>query len=678
MDHFEHASELEVVPLSSAIEDNDPSKLHPLSPGKKSIVVDFHDMKDKLRNNNNKHIINHNESKPIDNRHNSDSEDDQIAAMKAEISKSGWNNLIKIMAPSIGFFGCQFAWACQGGYVDPYLRQLGLPDDMMNYAWILGPISGLIFQPMIGVFSDHCESKFGRRRPFFLAGAVILAICLFLFSHAKGIGNDIFTDSTTKSALILAFICFWFLDFSTNFMEGPLRALCSDTLTESEQLQSNSWFGIMNGLASTGGFALGYMTNDIRIIFGIAAIVVISTSLLTSYLVKEVKHIDPTKHTHSSSQQELMQAIADSSDEELGSGTSNNSNSTDKNSPNGNQAHAAVAVQAHDDEHDIISPDAITLPKNVNVNEIESDKEELTILPQERSDRKNVFKEIGGALHEMVYGMSHMPTIVARCWIVQFCTYFSNFACWVYLTDYFGENIMGGDAVELNENSTPDEVISRGKYDLGVEYGNLAFMFIAGLSAIFSLCATKLVKHIGLKRLWICCLLVYSIVMCLSPVIHNLHTALFLFAFIGLPMGASFTLPWAVVSSYSAKSDPNNAGLWLSSLNIAECGPELTVGLTGGLIIDQFKDNVASVFFIAGIVNLISVFLVLRIDTSDVSEIDPDDAGAYDVVINKGLDDDEEEELGLTPPEDNPVNKHNIDHDHDQLISDDDIKDESD
>jgi len=454
-------------------------------------------------------------------------------------------------------------------------------------------------------------------------------------------------------------------------MEGPLRALCSDTLTESEQLQSNSWFGIMNGLASTGGFALGYMTNDIRIIFGIAAVVVISTSLLTSYLVREVKHSDPNKQTHSSSQQELMQAIADSSDEELGSGTSNGS--TDKNSPN--HAHAAVAVQPNDDEHDIISPDAITLPANVNVNEIEDDKEELTILPHEIGNgKKNVLKEIGGALHEMIYGLSHMPSIVARCWIVQFCTYFSNFACWVYLTDYFGENIMGGDAVEINDNSTPEEVISRAKYDLGVEYGNLAFMFIAGISAIFSLCATKLVKLCGLKRLWIVCLSVYSIVMIASPIIPNLHTALILFAFIGLPMGASFTLPWAVVSSYSAKSDPNNAGLWLSSLNIAECGPELTVGLTGGLIIDQFKDNVSSVFFIAGVVNLISVFLVLRIDTSTVSEMDGlDVSNEYDVVINKGLDDDEEEELGLTPPED----KDNHD---DKLISDDndDIKDESD
>eukprot|EP00483_Globobulimina_turgida_P003889 UN03897 len=186
-------------------------------------------------------------------------------------------------------------------------------------------------------------------------------------------------------------------------------------------------------------------------------------------------------------------------------------------------------------------------------------------------------------------------------------------------------------------------------------------MFIAGISAIFSLCATKLVAWFGLKKLWILCLCVYSFVMILSPLVQNLRTALFLFSFIGLPMGASFTLPWAVVSSYSSKKDPNNAGLWLSSLNIAECGPELTVGLLGGIIIDQFKDNVSAVFFIAGIVNLLSVFLVLKVDTSITDDGELPD-GKYDIVSN--VDNDVyEENVGLSPL---PIEK-DINPDNDEL-----------
>merc|ERR1712154_533217 len=256
--------------------------------------------------------------------------------------------------------------------------------------------------------------------------------------------------------------------------------------------------------------------------------------------------------------------------------------------------------------------------------------EEKTIIMNEKS----LCSEIVSALKEMVYGLSHMPSIVGRCWIVQFCTYFSNFACWVYLTDYFGENIMNGDALDVNSKSSPSEIIARQRYDLGVEYGNLAFMFIAGISAVFSFCGPKLVELCGLKKLWIGCLLTYSVVMIFSPFIKDLNTALFLFSFIGLPMGASFTLPWTVVSSYSSQKDPNNAGLWLSSLNIAECGPELTVGLLGGLIIDRFNNNVSSVFFIAGIVNLISVFLILRVDTTmiDQPNNNKNDNKSYDSV----------------------------------------------
>merc|ERR1712013_958439 len=141
-------------------------------------------------------------------------------------------------------------------------------------------------------------------------------------------------------------------------------------------------------------------------------------------------------------------------------------------------------------------------------------------------------------------------------------------------------------------------------------------MFIAAISATFSLLSPRLERMFGLKALWVLSLCVYSAVMMVSPFVSDLNTALIVFSFIGLPMGASFTVPWAVVSSYCAKKDRANAGLWLSSLNIAECGPELSVGLLGGLIVDRFWGDVSSVFFLAGVVNLVSVLLVVRVDLS--------------------------------------------------------------
>ena len=118
--YMDHASELEVVPLSSGIDDIErlhKARAHPFTPL---------DIQQSIR----KRL----------NSHKNDTEKDKN---KNDSNSQSAHNFIRVIAPSIGFFGCQFAWACQGGYVDPYLRQLGLPDDMMNYAWILGPISGI-------------------------------------------------------------------------------------------------------------------------------------------------------------------------------------------------------------------------------------------------------------------------------------------------------------------------------------------------------------------------------------------------------------------------------------------------------------------------------------------------------------------------------------------------------
>ena len=125
---MDHASELEVVPLSSGIDDIE--RLH---------KARAHPFSEKLDR---KHI-------------GTDNDKDLTIPDKCFSDSHKLRHFIRIIAPSIGFFGCQFAWACQGGYVDPYLRQLGLPDDMMNYAWILGPISGILFSLILLYISLH-------------------------------------------------------------------------------------------------------------------------------------------------------------------------------------------------------------------------------------------------------------------------------------------------------------------------------------------------------------------------------------------------------------------------------------------------------------------------------------------------------------------------------------------
>lgn len=72
-----------------------------------------------------------------------------------------WN----VVGPSLAFAGVQISWAVQIGHGTSELRKLGISDRLVGLAWLAGPITGVVVQPIVGVLSDGCKSRFGRRRP---------------------------------------------------------------------------------------------------------------------------------------------------------------------------------------------------------------------------------------------------------------------------------------------------------------------------------------------------------------------------------------------------------------------------------------------------------------------------------------------------------------------------------
>lgn len=75
------------------------------------------------------------------------------------------------------------------GYGTPYLLSLGIPKTLTPLVWLAGPLSGLIIQPVVGVFSDTLDWKLGRRRPFILIGAVLTVISMYMVAYAKEIAQ---------------------------------------------------------------------------------------------------------------------------------------------------------------------------------------------------------------------------------------------------------------------------------------------------------------------------------------------------------------------------------------------------------------------------------------------------------------------------------------------------------
>jgi solute carrier family 45, member 1/2/4 len=100
----------------------------------------------------------------------------------------------------------------------PYLLKLGLSKSRTSLVWIAGPLSGLIMQPIVGVVSDRCMSKYGRRRPFMIIGSVIVTACLLVLGWTKEIIEAFLPagDFAQTCMISLAVFAIYAVDFSIN------------------------------------------------------------------------------------------------------------------------------------------------------------------------------------------------------------------------------------------------------------------------------------------------------------------------------------------------------------------------------------------------------------------------------------------------------------------------------
>ena len=158
--------------------------------------------------------------------------------------------------------GVQFGWALQLSLLTPYVQQLGVPHKWAAVVWLCGPISGLLVQPIVGYYSDHSTSRFGRRRPFIAAGAALVAVAVFLIGYAADIGfraGDSLEKSTKPRAVAVFVVGFWILDVANNMLQGPCRAFLADISgSDTKKMRTaNALFSFFMAVGNVLGYAAG-------------------------------------------------------------------------------------------------------------------------------------------------------------------------------------------------------------------------------------------------------------------------------------------------------------------------------------------------------------------------------------------------------------------------------------
>lgn len=200
----------------------------------------------------------------------------------------------KIWNLSFGFLGVQIGYSLQNSNTSTIFESLGADVHQLSYFWLAAPIAGLIVQPIVGLFSDGTWTRFGRRIPFIMGGALVSALALLLMPNAPVL--------LAFAPLAMGAFILLFMDLSFNVTMQPFRALVADMLNDGQKTTGYVVQTFLINLGAVVGAVLpllmtwlgvsdearaGEVSDHIAYSYYIGGAILLITVLVTSFKTKE-------------------------------------------------------------------------------------------------------------------------------------------------------------------------------------------------------------------------------------------------------------------------------------------------------------------------------------------------------------------------------------------------------
>ncbi len=213
-------------------------------------------------------------------------------------------SIAQIITMSFGFMGIQFGFALQNGNTSRILRSFGADVEHLPAFWLVAPVVGMIVQPIIGHYSDRTWNRLGRRKPYFLTGAILSSIALIFLPNSASLAGLI-------PALWIGAGMVMVMDASFNIAMEPFRALVADNLSDKQSTLGFSIQTFLIGLGAVVGSILPELlaelgaskapgdtgvANNITYSFYIGAAVFMLAILVTVFFSKEYAPADYEKY----------------------------------------------------------------------------------------------------------------------------------------------------------------------------------------------------------------------------------------------------------------------------------------------------------------------------------------------------------------------------------------------
>ena len=409
---------------------------------------------------------------------------------------------VAIVNMCVGFFGIQIGFGLQNVNTSRIFQTLGAEVDSLAILWIAAPMTGLLVQPIIGYYSDRTWTRLGRRTPYFLVGAILTTLALFVMPHSP--------------VLWFAAVMLWVLDASINVSMEPFRAFVGDQLP----LQQRTRGYAMQSFFISVGAVIAYLLPEILSQAGVANSAPageIPPSVRWSFYIGGVVLMAAVGWTVLRTREyppEQLQSFDDAEPE------------------------TAIVARPITNarmwaEIALFLVPALVLA--VCIRHYGLDKS-LYILAGGLATYALLLLGTqggrqGGAVGEVIHDMRNMPDTMRRLSVVQFFSWFSLFAMWIYTTP---------TVTSLHFHSTDPTSVA---YNDGADWVGVLFAAYSAFAAIAAFALAPLSRRIGLRTTHLLCLSLGGLSFISFRFIQDPHWLLLPMIGIGVAWAAILAIP---------------------------------------------------------------------------------------------------------------------------------------
>lgn len=480
---------------------------------------------------------------------------------------------------SFGFLGIQFGFALQNANVSRIFQTLGASIDELPILWVAAPVTGLLVQPLIGHLSDRTWGRLGRRRPYFLVGAILASLALFVMPNSP--------------ALWVAAGMLWIMDASINVSMEPFRAFVGDMLRDEQRTGGFAMQSFFIGVGAVVASALPWMMTNWLDISNTAPSGVIPDSVKLSFYfggavffaavlwtVLKTREYSPAEldafeaaRRHADPQPVAFQPAA-------------------KYTSGGLLWIAAggalllwIVWSSLDKQLYILAAGAILFGA-VQV---------LSGMMQSKGRTSN-------GLYSIVHDLFHMPRVMRQLAVVQFFSWFSLFAMWIY----------GTAAVTSYHYGTLD--VTSQLYNDGADWVGVLFAAYNGFAALAAVMIPFVARRLGCRRCHAVNLSLGGIGLLSFLVIRDPSMLLLPMVGVGIAWASILSMPYVLLSS---KLPARKMGVYMGIFNFFIVIPQLVAASILGLLLREFFAG-RSIFgiVIGGVFMIAAGVATLRVDGS--------------------------------------------------------------